>query len=567
MLNEFRLRLDRDVYSKIVKKVNKKTQANLKRIYNNLEDLKIFHINGIFIGKLIEFEFILYFNAFFGEFELLKKILQIEDYDKVILFNYNPNFSDFIGYLFSKFKNVEAYQDSLLKSINKRLNWHIFFHLYQIIKNNLIGYIVSKTQKISKKKVNQEKNDIVIFFGYNPKKLNFSPFQAIKPIYDYLKKKKMFSPIFYQQIKNYITLREFCRILKALMQIRNNWIRNEDKILLDLEYDSLKLNGAIKEFNSFETFFKLIIGSINLYHFNQFIKYYYPSLIVTTNEFGIAKRMLLKYCRMKNIPSVFIPLCANIVYDPIITRSDLSYITVAGKKEKDYFIKKGEDYDKIIVTGRPRYENLYTGKISKLTEIKDMISGHVYQFEPKKFTILLTTSLHNQDFKSNEIFISTVIQSLKELNLLNNLILKLHPMQDATVIKKILKKLNTSSIIIRDYNIFEIIKTCDLILSRNSTTVLESMIIGKPVIMLDLINLDFEYTFKYQFEEIKSLIKIKDQKSLTKQLKEFLINPNLLTKYSKILKEEIKDYSFYDEKSNPTEKTVDLFSKVIINSE
>ena len=217
LLNEFRLRLDRDVYSKIVKKVNKKTQANLKRIYNNLEDLKIFHINGIFIGKLIEFEFILYFNAFFGEFELLKKILQIEDYDKVILFNYNPNFSDFIGYLFSKFKNVEAYQDSLLKSINKRLNWHIFFHLYQIIKNNLIGYIVSKTQKISKKKVNQEKNDIVIFFGYHPKKLNFSPFQAIKPIYDYLKKKKMFSPIFYQQIKNYIPIREFCRILKALL--------------------------------------------------------------------------------------------------------------------------------------------------------------------------------------------------------------------------------------------------------------------------------------------------------------------------------------------------------------
>ncbi|MFX0178500.1 MAG: DUF354 domain-containing protein, partial [Candidatus Hodarchaeota archaeon] len=210
-----------------------------------------------------------------------------------------------------------------------------------------------------------------------------------------------------------------------------------------------------------------------------------------------------------------------------------------------------------VVTGRPRYEHFHKGEIEKLEEVKDIFNAKQYEFNSKKFTILLTTN--PIDERSNEKIITSVVNSLKKLNLIDNLIIKLHPREDGEVHKKILRNLGVNPIIVKDYNILQLIKSSDLLLSRVSNTVIESMIIGTPVILLDFINVNFIFTSRYVFTEDKSLISVKDQNELTDILHKLIKNEDFYYKYSINLKNLSKGYSFYDEKQTPTEKILNLF--------
>ena len=131
------------------------------------------------------------------------------------------------------------------------------------------------------------------------------------------------------------------------------------------------------------------------------------------------------------------------------------------------------------------------------------------------------------------------------------------------LIKDLLKKLNVNPIIVQDYNILGLIKSCNLLLSRISTTILESMIIGTPVILLDNVNSNLYFTGTYLFLKEKSLIKIEYDDQLTSVLKKLSENKSFYEEYSLKLKEIAKKYSFYDYHNSTSQIMINLVSKVI----
>lgn len=143
------------------------------------------------------------------------------------------------------------------------------------------------------------------------------------------------------------------------------------------------------------------------------------------------------------------------------------------------------------------------------------------------------------------------------------MIIKLHPKETGVLQRRILQKLNVNPIIVRDINILTLIKSCDLLLTSFSTTILEAMIIGTPVIILDFINKEFPFSGKYLFSEEKYVKTTKHQESLTKIIKQLTTNPDLLKKYSEELKINADKFSFYDGNDPPTEKIINLISKSI----
>ncbi|GAH08937.1 unnamed protein product, partial [marine sediment metagenome] len=159
-----------------------------------------------------------------------------------------------------------------------------------------------------------------------------------------------------------------------------------------------------------------------------------PSLVIITNDVNKEGRLHAKYCKLNNIPTIYIPHAANPINEEIITKTDVSFLTVWGEKDKEYFLNKGEKEDKVVVVGTPRYNNLFKGTVKHLTEINDMFTNRRYKFDPKKSTILLTTNPISN--KSNEKILKTVIKCLKELNLVDNLIIKLHPAENGNTPSK-----------------------------------------------------------------------------------------------------------------------------------
>ncbi|MFX1385283.1 MAG: hypothetical protein ACFFBP_22945, partial [Promethearchaeota archaeon] len=445
-LSDFRVKIDRSEFIKIREKVTSQTKKNLINLFRNLIDLKTFHIESLFIGKIMEIDLIWYLSKICGEFELLKKILHSEEYDKAILFNYNPNSIEFIKQLTLEFKNIILKQDSILKRINKSLKWYFLYFLNLILKSSLIGGFEGGGRKSDANLKSSKKN--IIFFG--SKTINSNLHKAVKPLYDYLNQYDDLNLIFYKRLKNVIPLKLFFRMIKIIFQIRKIWFKNQDKIFTEVEYDSINLNYFLNEFFNMDLSFFLVRDFFASYRYHKFFKTYPPSVVIMPKIDDMGARRVFKTCRLNKIPTISVPHSSIPDFKEISLMSDVSYITVSGENEKEYYIRRGEPSNKVIITGRMAYESFYNRDIRQLYEIIDMFDKRKYKFEPNKFTILLTTN--PVENVTNEKIITCVVNSLKKLNLIDNLILKIHPKEDGIFHRKVFQKLNVNPIIVRDYN-------------------------------------------------------------------------------------------------------------------
>ncbi|MHA2338407.1 MAG: hypothetical protein ACXACX_13960, partial [Candidatus Hodarchaeales archaeon] len=378
---------------------------------------------------------------------------------------------------------------------------------------------------------------------------------SIKPIYESLLNTSSLNPVFYS-IETYLTFRNLKKILKYIIWSKNCVKTHIKGISEDLQYASINLENVLKVFYS-KMFIINIIKLFNvLNNFIDFIDRINPKLVIITNDFLPGMRMVANYLKLEQIPTLYIPHAAIPIIEEMVTMNDIKYFALGGPFDKDYYIKKGIDGRNISITGVPRYEYFYKKKLTKLSEFRDMVDGRIYKLGENKMTILLTTN--PIDDISNEKIITTVAKSLKDLKLENNFIIKLHPRENGLIHRRICKNLGINPIIIKDYQILDVINSCNILVSQKSTTILESMIVGTPIIGLDLVNKNFRETSKYLFLDEKYINIAYDQDSLTDLIRELITNKSKINKYIQILKENAKMFVFYDKNNPPIKKIVAL---------
>jgi UDP-N-acetylglucosamine:LPS N-acetylglucosamine transferase len=555
LLSDYRLEIEPLEFLKIKDKFLKNTKNNLIRLFHNLLDLKTFHNNGVFLGKVLEFRIGGFLKPIFGEFELYLRIIQKELYDKIIFFNYNPYSLDFIKFFNRINKNIEIYTDFMYKKLMRALK------LYYILKTNLFSIGAGiKNHWFRKSKLIDKSNKKSILFLANSK----NQIESVKNIYNKIKSDKELNLIQYK-MREFITFKNIHNLLRDLLQIRRICITNQQSIFKNISYDSINLKEIFKEFYEFE-FLLFIIKIFNsIYHFEQLIKFKLPSLVIITNDLNKEGRLHAKLCKLKGIPTMYIQHAANPVMEDIVTKTDITYITLAGENEKEIFIKNGVKPENIFVTGRPVYDSFHNQKIGQLKEVRDMFDNQKFLFDPKKFVILFTTNAIDE--KSTEKACFTVINSLKKLNLVENLIIKTHPSEGGEVHRAVKEKLQANCTIVKDYNILELIKSSQLLLSEISTTILEAMIIGTPVIHFDLINTSLFLTGKYLFIDEEELITVNTQEDLTSKIKELVENPELYSNYKVTLNKVAEGHCFYDKNEPATKKIIKIIYNIIGNKQ
>ena len=262
-----------------------------------------------------------------------------------------------------------------------------------------------------------------------------------------------------------------------------------------------------------------------------------------------------------NIPTLYIPHAGVPIEGEVVCKKDFTYMALWGEFDSKYYLNLGMDMKNLIITGNPRFQSFYNQQIKSLDEVKDMFSDRVYNFKKHKKTIILATSPF--DKASLEQLIKVVINTLGDLNLIGNLIIKLHPSENGIFHKQLIDKLNVNPLIIRDYNILELINSCDILISCQSSIILEAMIIGKPIILAEFVNLGFMYIEPYAFTT-KNILKVAEDQTNLKEILTNLIENNIeFSNYSKWLKEKSKGFSFYDVDDPPINKIVNLILKNI----
>jgi surface carbohydrate biosynthesis protein len=98
--------------------------------------------------------------------------------------------------------------------------------------------------------------------------------------------------------------------------------------------------------------------------------------------------------------------------------------------------------------------------------------------------IILFTSQPVTD-EENFVLLQEIFDEFSKLSEDFHLIIKLHPAEDGRLHKNIAKNFKNYSII-QNIDIFEIINASDIVITYWSTTGLEAMVFGKPLIVLNL---------------------------------------------------------------------------------
>jgi len=555
LASDFRIDIDREEFIKIKKKVIDNVKNIMINIFNNLRTSKNFYIEGIFLGKLIEYGFAKFLKNKLGEFEILKKILATENFDKGILFDFNPKLLPFFKELNKKFRNLELFKDFILKQVKNSSFW--FFSKYLL---DLIGFTTKKYFRKKKRLKNSliKKLRNILFICNTP-----NQYESIRKIYEWYSNDKNYGAILYHN-EYTILLNEITNLFRFSFQIRNAWLKGPNNVIGKLRYNSIKLKSLLKEYYKFELYFSSIKAFNNLNNFKKILDVYSPIAVILADELQAEARLCAKYCKIKRIPTIYIPHGGIPVWPELTEEYDFTYITVAGELEKEYLTRKGIQAENIIITGKSRYDKLYNGEIKEAIEVKDLYNNRVYKFDPNKFKILYITN--RVDTESSRAYDKGVLLSLNNLNLMENLVIKIHPYGGGIRNKWIREELKIEApIIIRDYDLLELIKSSDLVLSQGtvSITVLESMISGTPVVVLDFVNLDFYFSGYYKFYEEKDLIVINNHKFLHQTLKKLIYDEKFYDEYSNKLKELAKKYSFYDDKNTATENLIKFINKIL----
>ncbi len=148
--------------------------------------------------------------------------------------------------------------------------------------------------------------------------------------------------------------------------------------------------------------------------------------------------------------------------------------------------------DKIIVVGNPIYDDIeILGKnIDKDAILKSL------RLSPTKKTILVGTSMYQKIHGSDDydvLMVRTIVEKFRDDHNFQ-IIIKPHPRENTDVYEKIRNNFNITNLIITSTPIQQLFLVCDVFITVMSTTVLEALAMGKPVILMKISdNVDLDY--------------------------------------------------------------------------
>ena len=287
--------------------------------------------------------------------------------------------------------------------------------------------------------------------------------------------------------------------------------------------------------------FKGIIKDILIAH--KILKKYNYDLIIFEVDSRDRERCMSIIASRMNIPTLVIQ--HGVSGQPLgMVPTFSTKVALWGKISQDYFKNYGLESKKIIITGAPRLDKyVFLNKNKHLmNSIKETVYNE-FSIEKTKKLILLTTT-HNTYYKRSnamdlnhyevEKMYNMVFNAMKNLPN-SHLIIKLRQndidKEIAFKIKELLKIKNVS--IIDNYNIANLIVSCDCLISGYSTTVIEAMLLEKPIVIID---------FRKNAEAIPLSqynigYKASNDKELLNGINNSFDNPILLENYEMFLKD------------------------------
>ena len=163
-----------------------------------------------------------------------------------------------------------------------------------------------------------------------------------------------------------------------------------------------------------------------------------------------------------------------------------SKMAVFGDSNKELFVSEGINPERIVVTGNPKFDYLFS---ANGTDCKSKVCQRYGIPQDKAIILLLTGYFVEYGYwtpEQREQFVMAICEATSRLPQ-SRLIIKLHPIVEKEAdYEEIIKDLPEPPVICQNVPLWELLHACSLTLTIVSTGGLEAMAAGKPLMIVNL---------------------------------------------------------------------------------
>ena len=203
-----------------------------------------------------------------------------------------------------------------------------------------------------------------------------------------------------------------------------------------------------------------------------------PALVLSNIDSWLAGKTLAKVADRMGIPTL-------LYQHGFVPEQDLPfasrYIAVWGDYYKRRLKKLGVPAGRIFTVGFNGADMILKGGFRSRKDVCRSL-----RLDPEKRIITLTSQGHAPwlDKKKDEMFLRAVFGGMKRLGDAQ-IVVKLHPAEDGRVAREVARKTGCRVRFTRDFGLYDLLAASDAMVTISSTTAVEAMVLGKPVIICD----------------------------------------------------------------------------------
>jgi UDP-N-acetylglucosamine 2-epimerase len=276
-----------------------------------------------------------------------------------------------------------------------------------------------------------------------------------------------------------------------------------------------------------------------------------PDLLVVMNELNVLGRTAVLVARSKGVRSLHVQ--HGIMADRMLWgKLHADQIAVWGEADHRRLICTGVPSERITVTGNPRFDHLAQPTSSET--VKALLSSLGLQAD---CPIILVTTQHDS-LEASRQQLSAVIQAAAGLPQ-HQIVVKLHPAEAFDPYRRMLRELEASHLhLVRDVDLFTLLEASAVLITRFSTTGLEAMLIGKPVISLNFSG----QPDRVPYAESGAALGVHQPEELLPALEAVLTHPETLAEMRRQQECFIREYAFRVD-GQAAHRVADLMNEVV----
>jgi len=521
------------------------------------------------IAPVIKTEFYLALIKILHRILLVKKIIENNDFD-VIYTSYSNNTLDKIPQFVCKTSNLtpvllnyhsneilfryEQYRiklDLFGKSIDMKIPRNLFSTFKNLYEN--FWYFRYKFSKHMSYKQQYEKKILFLEFNLNTfnslitalnnlnHSLNFINLR--RPLIWNISSLNLSKKLSLRRIKlsSNNSQKQYEQTVEKILQfIQNSDIFHQKFVIDSINFWDLIENDLITFFKSrFLELFPLISNTFDIFQKEDF------DLILCWDDSQFFERTILSLSKLHNIPSLQLQhgiisyvnhenrIWFTLQLRDIITDKYALY----GNTTHKTFLDNGADKEKLVITGCPRYDELFNyPKSNKKNQILFLTSGIPTSYS---YFNSVDVILHYEEL------VTTIFKKLHTFTD-KNIVIKRHPSQDEIIdIKQIASELLPNAKIISNANTYELISNSDVIISPPSTAITEAIALDKPVLLIKY--MPFDYSSPYQ--KTHSVLPISSINDVDEAINQILFDPHTRSVLAKGRQQFLKEVLSYPGKS------------------